>query len=97
MDKKYVKIICKGDQAHNNIAVGYNTKVIDMETEEEIAGIQSIDIRILPDDIISATVKIIPSEIEIEAKADFKIVDVTSLKNNWIKRFLREWRLHHGF
>jgi hypothetical protein len=53
--------------------------VIDADTGEEIPNVRAIDIRIRPDEIVSAMVEVLPSSIDVIARA--KIVEAGAAEN----------------
>jgi len=92
--KKGIKIVTPGNG--EGPFTGFGTKVIDLETGNEIKNVREIHVHIVPDDVVSAELVMLPSEITIKgAKAQVLAEDTVNrstminfLKNN-IYRFIK--------
>jgi len=66
---KLVKIVAPNAQGP---MAGYAVKVIDPETGEEMKNVAALDVRIRPDEAVTATIHLYPAELDIVAEAAVK-------------------------
>lgn len=75
-----LKVITPGDGSP------LGTKVIDVETGEEVKGVRRVDIKIAVDDAIRMTVELCANAVEAQGVAEYQVADPKTGKLRKVKR-----------
>jgi hypothetical protein len=83
--RKGVKIVTPTDGRHPILGLG--TKVIDLETGHEISGVREIHIHIVPDDVVTVELVVLPSSVEVNS-ATMKLTEAAVVPRKGVWNFL---------